>query len=950
MRPRTSLLALSLLVAACGGTSDAPTRASSSAPAAPVASPAATTVAGVRATLAKGNAADAAKEAEALVTAHPEDDEAWDLLEICAMRAGVEGAMLDRFAADKALGGRTERHHTLRGVLAVRAGRFGDAQNAANALAAEAPGAAAAIAFWAVEAGAPAPDLGPGLASLLAARDGETSIGPDAAALTGWRIAAVRAHLLLARGNRVGALAELSNVGESGAVARIAVASLRAAAAADASSALAAAEPAARAAAESGDNVGAAEILDAAVANVGVGWKSGALAELAESLRTAAKAGNDAPGASRLAAVVADAALRAGRPKLAFEAATDAQATPALKARAAWSAGLAAARLGESGAVGAASAQVAEPRATALRGLAEALDGSGVLPTLTGLDPVDAAQVALGAAPFLRDPAPAYAAARGALATLTPPPAPLALEVEWAATRAAPTTAARRDGPPPTAAMIAETAARQLAAGGASSATLSAPHPQVAAWSALQSGEAGKGGDVGAWSRARAALAAGDVAAAEREYADAALAVPSWRVGPLAPVLVLDGATPLEIASSDVGRVASDAVGPTLSFHAAQHRRAAAELAWWAGGAPFPADVPVEARRAVFDAAARHRYASLAWLAGEPVDLAVTATALASAEATANLQRFQLPTVTSLRDGLQGGAVLSWLFRRDGSAQILGFSEKGAGIVELKPSQVADVVKWMVALDAGDPAVALGDRVRGFAVDPLASALGGVARIVVVTNSPSAPLPLGGLPEQIDGLRFLGSIRHFSSLTSIDAIVAARAAPAEVSATMLALCADESEAISVRGVFPDATTLVGPAATLAAWREGATKARYLYIGKLPSAGGGFKLADGVLTVRELGERRLGASSAAIDRGTDGLVGLARASALRRAGVDDVLVTHATDARLREFTVQKWWEGVNRRQGGARGLSEARAAAIRDVGTPEAARPSLWAGWGVVGRP
>src|SRR5690349_4233901 len=70
-----------------------------------------------RAAFATGDAAGALKHAELWLAAHPEDDAAWDLVELAALRANDAGGLVDRLSADQALGGRADRHHALRGAL-----------------------------------------------------------------------------------------------------------------------------------------------------------------------------------------------------------------------------------------------------------------------------------------------------------------------------------------------------------------------------------------------------------------------------------------------------------------------------------------------------------------------------------------------------------------------------------------------------------------------------------------------------------------------------------------------------------------------------------------------------------------------------------------------------------------------------------------------------------------
>jgi CHAT domain-containing protein len=172
---------------------------------------------------------------------------------------------------------------------------------------------------------------------------------------------------------------------------------------------------------------------------------------------------------------------------------------------------------------------------------------------------------------------------------------------------------------------------------------------------------------------------------------------------------------------------------------------------------------------------------------------------------------------------------------------------------------------------------------------------------------------------------------------------------------MLALCATADEAEAVRRVYPDAKVLEGPAATVAEFKANVSKARFLHIGGFPAApGGGFRLADGVLSLGDIAAQPIGARAAVLLGGAgEGLpadVLLARMAALHRAGGQDVLVEGWThDPALRSSMLFHFWEGANRSYSASRALGEARTLALRESGQ-ESVGAAAWGGFFASGRP
>ncbi|MFZ5475817.1 MAG: hypothetical protein ACOZNI_03500 [Myxococcota bacterium] len=930
------LLFLSL-VACSGGQSDAP---AAQPQAAPAPTDAKSQLEAARKLLRAGKTAEAFEAAEVALGAHPEEDAAWDLVELAAIRAGTAGEMVDRLSADQALGGRADRHHALRGVLAVEANRLGDALTAAKALQGTSPGDAAAITALAVQKGAPPPEgMPPGTAALVDARDPARPLGPEAEALPGWRAALVRAEYRLARGDVAGAGVEMARIEAKAPRAAQLAAVVRIRAAATPDEAWGVAGPAVKAAQEAGDAVGAAEVLDAALPAAMASWRAGELAASSAELRKAlADAGNKA-GAARVALVQADAALRAGRPVEAKEAATAAAEEATAKPRASWTLALAAASLGDAAGVTAAATGLAEPRASAARALAAAMNGQPATFPGTGMAGDDAAQVCLLAAGYGRADAWKCAAAEAKSTDL----ALWARLGQSRAAFAAPEGAS--DG------LKAELEARKMLAGG-KPASIAGDHPAGPAWSALAGGAAVDGPGVAAWGRARAAVAANDGVAAAKEIGALAVTVPAWRSGPWAPLLALDGPLPGELAG-DAEKVAAmaDPLPAAVVVHGWSHRHDAMASLWSRGVSPLPPGAAADKREAVWNAVAGYRAGVLAWVAGKGAWPAAARTALEEAEKAAGLVAVEPPSLATVRSALDGVAMLSYRPLAGGGAESLLVTESAGRVAAIRPAVVKEVVAFGEALRNGDTSVAVGDRLRAALIDPNMDLLTGVGKYLVVGPPPMGLVPIAAMPEQQDGLRFLAAIRHVGFLPDVDALAAPppRVEP-DFSLTMLALTTTETDADLLRRVYPDATVFAGAKANLAAWRENAPKARFLHIGGFPGTpDGGFQLADGALTLSEIGSTPIVARGASLAGGDAPDVIWARIGALRHGGAKDVLVEGwGAPGEFRQKVLLHYWEGLNRRYSASRSLSEARAQAIQEVG--DETGPVAWSGWFVSGKP
>lgn len=932
------LLGLSLL--GCTG-DDAP-----AAPTTNVAPKAADKLAEAKRQFAAGKPAEALATAEAWLATHPESDETWDLAELAALRSGAAAAMVDRLSASQAIGGRGERHHALRGALALAAGRAGDALASARALGAAAPGDAAALVAGAVAAGSPAPEpLDPATAALLAYLvDPSVPLDPAAEALPGWRVALVRAQARLGRGDRAGALAEAGKAENAGVVAALGAGRLRIQAAANVADAMKAADSAARVAATAGDAAGAGSLLEAVLPMAAAHFRAEDVAKLAAELRKAATDAGNAEGAGVIAVTEAFAALRAGLPLQARDAAVAAAATSGAKSRGGWALAMSGLALGDADLAAQGAAAAGDPWAAPAKDAVAVLHGEDPPLPSAGLPADEASLQALLAAGFLDAPAPVLAVAAQS---------PAADLRTWAWSWGDRTSFPADAGAKPSA--QAESHARGLLLGTATGPFLDTSHPGAAHWNAAMNGEPGTPGTAGlaAWPRARAAVLAGDATTAAREYGTLGLAVPAWRSGPWEPILVLDGPAP-EMLLEDSARVTrmADALPVAAAIHGWSHRRQSQAQAWTRGVQPFAATATAEQRAATWAAAARLRALETGWLAGAWPYPADAAAALSEAEKAAGLAVHQPPSINGIRQVLESAAVLS--FRPVGREwEGLYITPTGGELFSIAAPTVGLAESWTRSVLQGDASVGSGDRLRAALLDQHHDVLLGFGRYLVVGPAPLGTLSFVGLPEQADGLRFMGEIRNVSHFPDVDVLAAEPVKPAEeYTGTLIALCAAPAEAEAIRRIFPAATVLEGRDATVAAYKDKVPGTRFVHVGDFPAApGGGWRLADGVLSLADVAGTRTQARTGYFGGSSDPGTAILRIAAARRAGVSDLLVGHAwQDPAIHDKLVSGYWEGVNRRYSASRAFADARTTALSAAGPPTNRIPANWAGYMVGARP
>ncbi len=895
----------------------------------------------VKGALLAGRYADALAAAEKGLGEHAADDTWWDLLEVAAIRGGQAGALLDRLQANEAVGGRVDRHFALRGALAAEARRPVDLLAAAKALSESAPGDAAAFSLAAVRLGATLPpDAAPATVALVAAAaDPSAPIDPLVDALPGDRALLVRVDLLLQRGDRAAAAALVATSAPKQLLLAERAAALKARVLSDAGAALAEADVGAKAATEAGDLVGAAQIYGAVLPIAAGAYKADAVVEAAARLREFAQEKANTLAVAEASALQAEAALRAGSPLVARDAAVIASMTAATKARGQWSMALSASMLGDAAGVEAAATGLPGVRVQAVRDLARAMRGENPTVPSPGVTGADGALQGLLAAGWMADPAPALAGA----AALSGDAPDLA---RWAALWSQDGPVAAGEGAP--AALLAENAVRAYASTGTGQALADQSHPNAAAWNVVitNTGDAPPGVGLGGWVRLRGSIKTGDLTQAGSDLAQLAGTLPEWRRGPWAPVLRLDGVEPAAV-DREVGSVARGGASGALMtvLHGWKHRNAYRDAAWTHGITPVPGGLKPEVRDAVWAAAARFRARELAWVSGAAEYPKEDRKTLEDAEAKAGLKVRKPLTMKEVANAAEQNAVWSFVPTADG-IEVLSIAGARSNLTVVPASTEGEIRAYLAQLAGGSAAVAAGDRLRARIIDPAAEALLGIGTYHIVGGAAFSAFPVDALPEQSDGIRYLMAIRNVLHHSRFEDLVPGEE-PLEGSfaTSMVAVGAEPEDLAEIGGLFSDAPRLAGMEATAAAWKAAAVGARFLHFGKLPAApDGGFRLPSGeILYLGEIAATPLVARTAVVASTGDAEVNAARRNALHAAGVRDVVVTGwIKDEAFHARYLLNFWDRANRRYNSVRSLSESRTETIKEF--PAAGSPAWWGGY------
>ena len=732
----------------------------------------------------------------------------------------------------------------------------------------------------------------------------------------------------------------------------------------------------------------------------------GALAIAQAHLDTAKAAGTD-PGLAL--ALAADAALLSGSPVLAADHAAAAlaiegEAGDAVRASASWTAGLAAWQLGRGEALDAASAAATGPQKDALKGLAAVHRGDVETARLqfppSGLDGEAAAHVygvaasidaANAGAWYDKSIAGADASGVDALRVSTR----LAKE-SWIRTfnrrgAAKLRQATSRINASP--ALKGELSVRGFLAGSPGGVSGDAG-PATGVWQALTSTSMPQKieGDTWTgllqWARGRAAAASGRLEGHDGHFPASLSNLPLHRKGRLALGTVVDGSEGVDL-ETDVRLLSAiggeTATGLALSAHDIGHRQGVALLDISMGRNQL-FGIPNEDKEALLVAIAKARADITAWQVGRGDFPTASIEAVAAAEAKASegseafksLMPIKGATAAELLSDLRRGAVISYRAAH-GSVQAIALSREGNGIKDLGSSReifkLAEDYLHAMRVSAPDSKVqtdhSSGHFLRTKIIDPFIGELTGVGKYVIVGPPELTSFPFTTLPEQAEGLRWLADIRQMASAPTVSTLVRdlREVNPDTFKLDFLAFGGEEKapneneltdfetpNELKVSGRYFQSgidEVLTGPDAVLSVWREKAAAARYIHLSELtPTMNGGFKFADGALSLDEVRNTKLHADMVVITaRGTPAQQ-QQRARAFLDAGSEWVLVTNwGLPDRFRVRYLGNIYDSMNQERPPIRAMSEGRNRMINDGMTSvNMDDPAMWGVFTLFGKP
>jgi hypothetical protein len=549
-----------------------------------------------------------------------------------------------------------------------------------------------------------------------------------------------------------------------------------------------------------------------------------------------------------------------------------------------------------------------------------------------------------------------------------------------------------------------EIAVRQAVVGGGGS--VGAGDGIQGLWSGLLSGASVPasgvvGAALSALAEGRQALGAGDAGKASQAFAAGVGALPFHRRGLASAGTALDGSAGL-VLDEDLARLAAlpvgdDVLGAALALHEGVHR-----LRGWRGGHAVGRDPLVglgEAEReAILDAAARARGAMVGyWLGGaafpsaafEALDAAEKAAAGAQAAYRAGLPG-AVPTVANMRTNLPNAAVISHIAT---DAEVHGLvvtaasgAVRGLGpVARLRTVSERHAAALLAASRSPERAPhASGDALRDALLEPFVLELTGIARFVSVADTALLPFPLTTLPEQASGLRFLADIRIIAmqpTLTRAAATVAVKppeggykpdffAASAAVGASAGTGTPSDAELLQKHKAggsdvpadlsgavkaFPAEfrEVAVGPAATVEVLRGRLGTSRIVHLSGLAASGdGGFRVADGEVSLNAIRAMALGAETVVITSPAEVPVQVERARAFLDAGAGAVVVA-AWPLEAKDLTpvFEGFYGAVNRDHGAVRAMSDGRQSLVADaLSGNEVDDPSIWGSFLVFASP
>jgi hypothetical protein len=935
-----------------------------------------------------------------LAEAAGSDASLWPLVRGAA--SGEHGAAALSKLGDAPEGAAADEFHWTQGSLSILSGSPSDALQSAAALTESNEELGRALTAWAAAEGARVRSSGldatkPADALVLAAgspASRRADLLKDASSLSSWQAKAV-AGMVLAEADPDAASALLDAAKGAGTEAALTVALVRAKSATNSTDAATSLEAAAKAASDLGAGDQASALSIAAMtahmqaSDPTAAWTFG---QQAVAARVAA---TDHRGAVEVGTVAIQAGLEAGEPMEALELARTVLQQGAwsgdadLKATAALHHALVGFALGSAPQIDITSAHQSDATAPVAEGLRGILIGSPDPQAFSGSDVEGLAGVHLQ-----------LAGARAAMSSGQSPNAFLDRAVTLADATGIPSAqlnarlerervlrdlGANTDGALASLTQLAEDLeltegplaaeieARRAMGGGTATMPADAPADWLALTDLTAAAPSGTEGLAGV-AQARRKAVAGDLGPALDAYTEALAALPVHHRGPWAPSSVLLGSAGADLPGDFAVLKGTTPEGSMamLAVHDWYHATRAVDRAFDLGDDPSLALQPLD-RASYHDAHQDLQSDSVLWLLGAIEDTSASAAAVAELDAKhleyapfARALPPSMPDYRAIHDGLSGTAFLSIRLQGEHGEMVV-LSDEGARVAAFEdPKRIqalADSIRADLYAEEPKSVIRQGDQLRVALLEPFHTELTGVARYQVLPDGALWGIPLGVMPENASGMRFLADIRTIAyASTTGEAVLhtpelkrfrneflgLSVLSEADAKNAMGDQIATEVENVgrhfepTLRAVFN------GTEATAETFAEKAPNSRFIHLAAVeagPNGGIGFK--DGPMDLAWLRTLQLNGPTVVISTAVEPAISRRWAETLRAAGAGSV-VTTAWDTPLpaRSKYLFTYYEAVLQHGSPSRALLQARQTLRQEqellVDPADAGNPGWWA--------
>ncbi len=282
---------------------------------------------------------------------------------------------------------------------------------------------------------------------------------------------------------------------------------------------------------------------------------------------------------------------------------------------------------------------------------------------------------------------------------------------------------------------------------------------------------------------------------------------------------------------------------------------------------------------------------------------------------------------------------------------------------------------------AKSPNHVVGNKINLMLFRPFEKELAGYARYIVIGSDELLSFSLSTLPEQQDGLRYMAEKRVITASPSFPELLRSAPELGSFSPDIMAFAdpdseVDETEEDDVLGrgkknqpvafevislhFRPDnRQILLGKTAETAKYTDMASGTRYIYLSGIEAtADGGFKLADGDLTLSQVQSQSLKATTVFLGYNPDNSLQLKRVRAFMNAGARSVVVmSWELPEKVERFILDKVFETLNRDESISKALKEGRKEYSKSLNKSRNTtsktvvnNPGIWGAFYLFGRP